>query len=527
MSKVLNYKLFCENVKYKPTAFVTEICVCMILLNNEFLDDILDRGLKSRYTHDSHVFIQDLKTLLLKRNRLFLGKYVNGKCVEDDNPSKINSVFNSLSFNMDDDWYDLVNARIVARSINDKLLPEDKLTPDIIEKVFWIGPNKTKEHGEDIVIEMNGGKQYSCYLNKSFSSSKTTSFIQFIEDIIGDDVSNLYSGEYLDKWNELTKIWTKLIYENAKKPIQSIIEKFITVSDLDDMTYEKYHDIKHNNEKYKHLGEYISFFSDNFLEFDKLMSVIWKERERCFDDVEKVEKEWNDNKNTILNSKILERLLTVSLTKNIDDIEKLPNNYKKALGKIKMKLIKTIVEKMGCQETPVFYLSKNGADFIQVPERSFFREKYEDLDVEFDYHVKMDNPEGNFVIKMVIYFKDKKLLKCNVEVKFSGGEMSGKLSAKFNFIPDAKFNYIVSINENINYKRVLSIMRDRHGWGLGVIEMIKDFENDTSHFRNPKDSVDYADQFDVFLHDKFNKKYDNIDDTIRVEDPISIYSQRT
>ena len=29
---------------YKPTNLVSEICISMVLLNNEFLDNILDRG---------------------------------------------------------------------------------------------------------------------------------------------------------------------------------------------------------------------------------------------------------------------------------------------------------------------------------------------------------------------------------------------------------------------------------------------------------------------------------------------------
>ena len=32
-----------EKTIYKPTNLITEICVAMILLNNEFLDNLLDR----------------------------------------------------------------------------------------------------------------------------------------------------------------------------------------------------------------------------------------------------------------------------------------------------------------------------------------------------------------------------------------------------------------------------------------------------------------------------------------------------
>jgi len=34
-------------------------------------------------------------------------------------------------------------------------------------------------------------------------------------------------------------------------------------------------------------------------------------------------------------------------------------------------------------------------------------------------------------------------INCNIDVKFSGGEMSGKLSAKYNFEPVDNFNLVV------------------------------------------------------------------------------------
>jgi hypothetical protein len=83
---------------YKPSNLVSEICVSMILLNNEFLDNILDRGLKARYSENSQVFITDLKNLLIAKNRLCLGKLENDKFVEDEEISKINGLFESSEF---------------------------------------------------------------------------------------------------------------------------------------------------------------------------------------------------------------------------------------------------------------------------------------------------------------------------------------------------------------------------------------------------------------------------------------------
>jgi len=77
MKWLRNYRLFKEakNEEYSPKNLVQEICVSMLLLNNSFLDNILDRGLKARYSEDSSIFMTDLKNLLLAKNRLVLGRF--------------------------------------------------------------------------------------------------------------------------------------------------------------------------------------------------------------------------------------------------------------------------------------------------------------------------------------------------------------------------------------------------------------------------------------------------------------------
>jgi hypothetical protein len=56
MKWIRNYKLFKESKEttstYSPKNIVQEICISMILLNNDFLDSILDKGLKARYSED-------------------------------------------------------------------------------------------------------------------------------------------------------------------------------------------------------------------------------------------------------------------------------------------------------------------------------------------------------------------------------------------------------------------------------------------------------------------------------------------
>jgi hypothetical protein len=439
-----------EKTIYKPTNLITEVCVAMILLNNEFLDNLLDRGLKGRYTENSDVFLTDLKNLLIAKNRLQLGKFEGDTCVEDTEHSKINGYFDEVKFDIEKDWNKLVDSRITARNIMDKILVDEKLTEDLIKKIYWIGPNKDKEHAEDLVIEMNSGGQFSVFVNKGLSTTKSASFNTFADDFIGQGIDNLYNEEYIEKWDKLTQSWVKIVYENANKPIQVHIEKFIDADRIDTLGHFEYFDLKHRDMRFKNIGEHIREFDKNILKFSDLMSEIWKNKESCFLDVERVYNEWMEVKIFLLNSKILEHLMTESLIKNSqDDINKLDDGFKQADGNVKMKLIKTFVEKLGCLERPTYYLGKKGSDFYQVPSRKFFREFYDDLTIKFDYHVKLivnqeDEEKNDFTIKLRLELDNQPLVNCDIDVKFSGGEMSGKLSAKYKFEPVDNFNLLIS-----------------------------------------------------------------------------------
>jgi hypothetical protein len=125
---------------------------------------------------------------------------------------------------------------------------------------------------------------------------------------------------------------------------------------------------------------------------------------------------------------------------------------KKASGKVKMKLVKTLVEKIGCLERDVIFVSKNGVDFIQLPGRQFFRDNYEDVDIQFDYHVKFQIEEdsednNNFKLKLIMNFKEEELIRMNIIIGFSGGEFSSKLNAKYKFELSPSFGYLISKSE--------------------------------------------------------------------------------
>lgn len=438
-----------EKSLYKPTNIVQEISVCMLLINHSFLDNILDKGLKQRYMENTNVFLTDLKNLLLAKNRLKLGKFVDQKCVEDTEISKLNGYFDEVKFDIEEDWNKLISSRNTARNIVDKLLPEEKLTEDMVVSVYWIGPNKNSENKEDIVLELTDGKQYSFFLNKSLSTSKSASFNSFMVDLVGDEIDRFKSAEYQPKWNKLAQSWVKIIYENANKNIQAHIEKFIDVDRIESLDYFKYYELKHRDPRFRHLGEYIKELDKNILYFSDLMGGIWKNRDKCFFNPDEVYNEWMETKVFILNSRILEHFLTSSLVKNnLKDIKKLKSGYKMALSNLKMKLVKTLVEKIGCTEKTTYYLSNNGDKFTQVPSRQFFRDNFKDIKVKFDYHVKLivDDLEDNndFKIDIKLYLDKEILMSLNIVIKFTSYEMNDKLTAKYLFdIPD-NFNYRIS-----------------------------------------------------------------------------------
>jgi len=449
MKWLKKYELFRESKTYTNKNLISEICISMVLLNNEFLDNILDKGLKARYSENSQIFLTDLKNLILAKNRLYLGKFIDNKCVPDEEISKVNGLFDEVSFDIQKDWNMLVNSRISARNIIDKLIPDEKLTSERIKAIYWIGPNKDDEYNEDIVIELNDGRQFSFYLNKNLSSSKSASFNTFAEELIGADLGRMFGDEYLNRWDKLTQEWIRVIYENANKNIQQHIEKFIDPKRIDTIGYFEYFDIRHSDPRFKHLGEFMKEFNRNILKLSDLMTEIWKMRDNCFIDPKRVYKEWMETKMVILNSKILENILTTSLKANFsENIKKLDDGLKLASGTVKMKLFKTLVEKMGCLERPLYFLGNNGNVFHMVPSREFFRENYDDLDIKFDYHVKFDvsdDEENNdFNIKIKLEMDENVLIDMSIIVKFTGGEMSGKLSAKYKFELAPNFNYLIS-----------------------------------------------------------------------------------
>ena len=55
-----------------------------------------------------------------------------------------------------------------------------------------------------------------------------------------------------------------------------------------------------------------------------------------------------------------------------------------------------------------------------------------------------------------------------------------------------------------DYDRIVTIMKKKYGWGLGVINFTEDFESNSEYFLSPKDDRQYAEQFNIFLSDMEN-----------------------
>ena len=116
-----------------------------------------------------------------------------------------------------------------------------------------------------------------------------------------------------------------------------------------------------------------------------------------------------------------------------------------------MKLFKTVVEKMGCLERPIYFVGNSGNSFNLVPSREFFRKHYEQIDLKFDYHVNFSVSEeeenNDFNIKIMLELDGERLIEMKIVIKFGGGEMSGKLNAKYKFELTDNFNYLIQKKE--------------------------------------------------------------------------------
>lgn len=437
MKYIKNLELFLESNKVN-TNLISDLCISMLLINPDFLNDILDKGNYTRYVYNNSVFLSDLKQLLINKNRLKLGMKKDERYVEDDNIGKVNSYFNehSKEFDIEKDFNKLIKARDIARNIYDKM---DDIRPEMVKNVYWLSPNKETGMKEDIVLELVGGKQYPIVLNSKISTSKSKSFNTILDIILDEGVDQLFSEKYIDRWDKLTKEWFKLIYNNSRTEYKIFIDNFIDASRADSLTYFNYIDIEIKDEKYKILGKHFSQLGKNYKELPKLMSDIWKSGNKGLQNFDELKEKWYNIKKTILNNSIIEHLLVNSLKNFIEDIEE-KENVIIANNKIKNRFLKLFIDILNVEDTTVYYASKT--EFDVLPSKQWFRDNYEDLKIEFDYHQKLTE-ESDYQILVKLFHNDDKLIDMKISTTFTGGEMSGRLSGKVKLDISNKFNSVV------------------------------------------------------------------------------------
>lgn len=425
---------------------ITDIVVAMLLINPNFLDSILDKGQRTRYLHNNTVFLNDLKNLVLGKNKLRLGIKKDKEYTEEDNLGKINSYFNEYSqdFDMESDYSKLVKARDIARNIQDKLLMDQKLETSLIECVYWVAPNKDKDMKEDIVVVTTDSKQYPLVINSRLNLSKTQSFNKLLDLMLDQQADKLFTDSYLASWNKLTQEWFKLVYSNCKNTYKIMIDQFIDATRYDSLSYFNYFDITVQDPNHKHLGKFFPELSKNYLKLSKLISDIWNQEKQAFDNFEEVKKEWDELKKISLNNKIIEHIIVDSLNNLIgeEELEKTQDDYLIATDKIKMRLLRVLVNLMNVEEINVYYVGRDS--FYHIPSRRWFRENYENLHVEYDYHQKLsieDDNHDDSQFRIRVELNNRPLMEMELFTGFAGGEMSGKLNTKMKMKYESDFNY--------------------------------------------------------------------------------------
>jgi hypothetical protein len=92
--------------------------------------------------------------------------------------------------------------------------------------------------------------------------------------------------------------------------------------------------------------------------------------------------------------------------------------------------------------------------------------------------------------------------------------------------------------DKFDYEKIIRTLKKTHGWGMGVLNHIDDFESNKEYFQNPEDDNEYVENFHIYLSDLENNRLRgdfNNDSSLRVgrwntgvqvNNPKSIWSRR-
>lgn len=180
------------------------------------------------------------------------------------------------------------------------------------------------------------------------------------------------------------------------------------------------------------------------------MTTVFKLKDKCIksETLATFITEWCEIKNVLLFSKLIEfNLDNAFLILNEKQFE-LVDSYKKvnSESKLKMNMLKLIVETMDSQERNMYYLSNNGNNFLNIPARSFFRENYKKFEIEFYCHkdVNDNTIENSFLpLSIILNYDGKLLLSQSCDINFAK-DVSTKLNAKTKLELVDDFNLLIS-----------------------------------------------------------------------------------
>ncbi len=446
MKYIKNRFLILESKNLK-NEIVSDICIAMSLINPDFLSPLLDKGLVNRYTQNSTAFLSDLKTLLFKNDKLKIGKKDNGKIIIDNDMGVANKIFNMNEFDIQSDWNVIINSRTLARNIYDKLLLDDKLTPELIKYVYWLKPNQERDElKQDITIELEDGRQFNIILNKSFSLSGSLSYNTVANILLGDNSNKLYSDIYQPKWSKLIQEWVRLSYENANSTFRSHIEKFVSLDRIGSITYNNYYEIINKDDSKKILGEEVHELNKNYTHLYKLLADMYSSK-MGYENFEDFNKNWLEIKKIALNSNIIEDLFYNEF-EILDAEEKEKSDEKiKAKGKLKLNFVKLFADILKADKyNNQLFFSKTS--HYNIPNRTHIRDNYDKYDILYQIHHKVSDTneealKNDFEISFDVYYNSEVV--CSVKMYIGYTKEMDKISTKYKLNLSSDFNYKINI----------------------------------------------------------------------------------
>lgn len=416
-----------------------EILTAICILNPEFLAHILDGGFKKRYTLDNTSFMTDVKHIILNNNTKFkIGKWnaEAEKWETDDEISKIHYVFNeNTEFDIEKNWSILTKSDKLAKAILQELKIEK------IDKVYWTGLDVYSNGCENIVIEFGSDQKMICIKN-IFGNSFTKSANDVLSDLFEHSI-DLYDEKLLPIWDTLTKKWLKLIYDHSIIDFQKYILEWLDVIKIEEIDYKTYSGLKHPGKHNQKLGKHIPELNKNITYLKDLCQEIFDEPNFMIER-DLFMKEWNESKDILLNSKIIEYSF-------IEELKKIGNDglyyvvdslkYRASSGKFKNSILNLLLDKvLNTDGKDIYFFSENAKNWTIIPSKKAILED-DNIQALYRYHAELGDADSNFELDIWIGRNEINMIQKMLVGKMQFdwfGEMSNNLKCKLSFDYDIK-----------------------------------------------------------------------------------------